>query len=113
MLEDLDFSVSDEKDHVVKTSAPSNSQLLPTFVHNKIQQHLKLDSDTLSILDRCSILNLKELYISSKRGNYLAGPEVEIGVGLLLRFVERSECSVEAFSCYDLRPMPLSKFNGL
>ncbi|PBK84056.1 hypothetical protein ARMGADRAFT_616957 [Armillaria gallica] len=112
MLEDLEFSVSHEKDHVVQTSAPSNSQLLPTFVHNKIQ-NLKLDSDILSILDRCSIPNLKELYISSKRRNYLAGPEVEIGVGPLLRFVERSECSVKAFSCYDLRPVPLSKFNGL
>ncbi|KAK0434447.1 hypothetical protein EV421DRAFT_2039625 [Armillaria borealis] len=112
MLENLEFSVSRDKDHVVQTSTPSNSQLLPTFVHNKIQ-NLKLDSDILSILDRCSIPNLKEIYISGKHRNYLAGPEVEYGVGPLLRFVERSECSVEAFSCYDFKPVPLSEFNGL
>ncbi len=113
MLEDLRFLVSHGEDLVVQPSAPSNSQLLlPTLVHNNIQ-NLHLDGEILSVLDQCSIPNLKEILILNEQGNRLVEPEVEsidLGVTHLLRFVERSECNVESFIY--LKPMVLSKFKG-
>ncbi len=73
-----------------------------------------MDGEILSVLDQCSIPNLKELLILNEQRNHLVEPEVEstdLGVTHLLRFVEHSECNVESFIY--LRPMVLSKFKGL
>ncbi|KAK0434418.1 hypothetical protein EV421DRAFT_1839740 [Armillaria borealis] len=113
VLEELCFHVSRREDRIIQPPAESNAQLLPTFVHNNIKK-LDLDSGSLSILDQCSIPNLKELTISSGHGKYLSGSEVESadpGVEYLLRFVERSECNVETF--VSSLSMPLSTFKSL
>ncbi|PBK61863.1 hypothetical protein ARMSODRAFT_1025403 [Armillaria solidipes] len=112
MLEELCFYISRWENR--QPSAESNAQLLPTFIHNSIKA-LVLDSGSLSILDQCSIPNLKELSIGSRHTkNFLSVSEVEStdpGVEYLLRFVERSECNVQTF--VSSLSMLLSTFKSL
>ncbi len=115
MLEDLEFLVThkedDSEDSVVQPSVQSNAQILPTFGHNSIKR-LVLDSKSLSILDQCSVPNLKALSIYSGYGNHPGGSEVEStdpGVEYLLRFVERSDCNVQTFVSFLSTPLSIFK----
>lgn len=110
MLEDLHFNIA-RPDGIVRLPTPSDVPLFLAFVHNNIRR-LALEGEIPSILDRCSIQNLKEMLVYSEYRPYVVGPEIEHAeLRTLLRFVGCSECNVRTFSYF--RPILLLTFKGV
>ncbi|KAK0443384.1 uncharacterized protein EV420DRAFT_1029490 [Desarmillaria tabescens] len=108
LLEGLHFNVARI---VPRPSTPSDVPLSLAFIHTHIHR-LTLNGEIPSVLDQCSMPNLKELFVYSEYRPYVGGLlEIDpADIKRLVRFVSRSECSVRTFSCF--RPMPLSTFKA-
>ncbi|SJL14458.1 uncharacterized protein ARMOST_17915 [Armillaria ostoyae] len=63
MLEDLHFNIA-RRDSIAQPPTPSEVPPFPACIHNNIRK-LTLDGEIPSILDRCSMSNLKDLLVYS------------------------------------------------